>query len=295
MSPERETDHGMAHDDAVPQGIALLLADAADAVEIGTAPYQAVVRGGRRRKTRRWAVTAVAAVVIAGSTGTLALSGVMDGDGDRGSSAATRPYTAEERHVYKPRKTTVGTGREQGKDWKVTVDVWGAPRNEAEADRQYAAMKRTYKVAEVVLNRGSTVPAAPDQSDWIGKSRLYVRLTVGDQASSVVEEAFAEGGVPSGGDPKTYTTPLFDPIALTTGSGKLSDRQLVVGKVDPTAQQVRVTWSDGTTTEINRDEHDTGDQDPRTPRLLDAEGSSMSWFVVLAPKGLSHDSTKVMK
>ncbi|MER5828915.1 hypothetical protein ABT086_43740, partial [Streptomyces mirabilis] len=70
MSADRETNHDMTHRD-----IAFLLADAADEAEIGIAPYQAVVRGGRRRKARRWALAAAAALVIAGSTGTLALAG----------------------------------------------------------------------------------------------------------------------------------------------------------------------------------------------------------------------------
>ncbi|MYW16381.1 hypothetical protein GT039_12405, partial [Streptomyces sp. SID2955] len=56
--------HDMAHSD-----IALLLADAADEVEIGIAPVQAVVRGGRRRRARRRAVLAATALVLTGSTG----------------------------------------------------------------------------------------------------------------------------------------------------------------------------------------------------------------------------------
>lgn len=70
MSADRETNHDMAtHTD-----IALLLAEAADEVEIGIA----LPGGGPRRwrrKARRWALAAAAALVIAGSTGTLALAG----------------------------------------------------------------------------------------------------------------------------------------------------------------------------------------------------------------------------
>ncbi|MPY63300.1 hypothetical protein [Streptomyces spongiae] len=278
-------DHGTTHGDAVSRDITLLLADATDAVRIGAAPCQAVVRGGRRRKTRRWTVAAVAAVVIAGATGTLALTAMTDGDGGRVSPAATRPATAEERHVYKPQKTTLETGHDYGKDWKVAVDVWGAPRNEAESSRQYEALKRLYKVVPVVINRGSATPTAPDPSEWVGKGRVYVRLTVGDRSSSVVEEEFSEGGVPLGKGSKTYTTPLLDNGALQGEPDEKSDRQLVIGRVPPAAQQVRVTWSDGSTTEIGRDEG----------RLVDAVGSRMSWFVVLAPEGLSYDSTKVTK
>ncbi|MGW0580704.1 hypothetical protein ACWD25_33225, partial [Streptomyces sp. NPDC002920] len=68
MSADRENheekNHEMTHHD-----IALLLADAADEVEIGIAPTQALIRGGRRRKARRWAVGAGVALVVAGSTG----------------------------------------------------------------------------------------------------------------------------------------------------------------------------------------------------------------------------------
>ncbi|CAM5602706.1 hypothetical protein SGLAM104S_07066 [Streptomyces glaucescens] len=51
MGANRETEHDMSHTD-----IAFLLAEAADEVEIGIAPYQSVLRGGRRRRARRWAV-----------------------------------------------------------------------------------------------------------------------------------------------------------------------------------------------------------------------------------------------
>ncbi|WP_392968008.1 hypothetical protein [Streptomyces sp. LN245] len=57
MSANRETHHDMATD----ADIAFLLARAADEVEIGMAPYQAVVRGGaarhaagRRRRRSPW-------------------------------------------------------------------------------------------------------------------------------------------------------------------------------------------------------------------------------------------------
>ncbi|MEV0476818.1 hypothetical protein AB0I50_44310 [Streptomyces prunicolor] len=57
MSADRETNQTMTDRD-----IALLLADAADEVEIGIAPYQAVIRGGRRRRARRWALATATAL-----------------------------------------------------------------------------------------------------------------------------------------------------------------------------------------------------------------------------------------
>ncbi|MFB7508308.1 hypothetical protein ACFC0P_33555, partial [Streptomyces broussonetiae] len=60
MSADRDN-HGTA--EMTQTDIALLLADAADEVEIGIAPVQAVIRGGRRRRARRWAVAAATALV----------------------------------------------------------------------------------------------------------------------------------------------------------------------------------------------------------------------------------------
>lgn len=98
MNANRETNNGMATD----TDIAFLLAEAADEVEIGIAPYQAVLRGGRRRKARRWAIAAAAALVVAGSTGTLALAGV------RTTAAAGSPRP---RHSRLRRSSGMCSGR----------------------------------------------------------------------------------------------------------------------------------------------------------------------------------------
>lgn len=78
MSADRERNHDMSDSD-----IALLLADATDEVEIGIAPYEAVIRGGRRRRARRWAVAAATALVLAGSSATLAVAGLPGEGGGR--------------------------------------------------------------------------------------------------------------------------------------------------------------------------------------------------------------------
>ncbi|MFE1883115.1 hypothetical protein ACFW7O_26195, partial [Streptomyces diastatochromogenes] len=87
MSADQNRNHDMSQTD-----IALLLADAADEVEIGIAPVQAVIRGGRRRRARRWAVATVTALVVAGATGALAVTGLPGGNGghgDRGTVVAS--------------------------------------------------------------------------------------------------------------------------------------------------------------------------------------------------------------
>ncbi|MFP3991076.1 hypothetical protein U9R90_27120 [Streptomyces sp. E11-3] len=119
MTREQDTAH---HD------IALRLADAADEVEVGIAPYQAVIRGGRRRKARRWVVGAVAALVIAGSAGSLASAMV---EGREEARPAVQQKTADQRHVYVPQRTELGA---------FEVEVWGAPLSKSEAREQKERM-----------------------------------------------------------------------------------------------------------------------------------------------------------
>ncbi|MFF1655785.1 hypothetical protein [Streptomyces sp. NPDC058255] len=274
MSADRETNHDMAtHRD-----IALLLAEAADEVEIGIAPYQAVVRGGRRRKARRWAIAAAAALVIAGSTGTLALAGGPGGDGGRVAPAATQPATAKERHVYAPQRSTLAMGTDHGKNWQVSIDVWGAPRDGSEARRQLDRM-REY---------GAHPPGVRAASDLIGASWFFVHRLVGDTDLTTVMEG--EGESLSGTD--------MQAAAMSFGSGtsaKKGASRLVVGQVAPTAQRVTCTWDDGTTSVARRGLEGDGLLDYREPKILPVKGSRSDWFVCLAPEGKSNRSAKVTK
>lgn len=270
---------GLTHTSALERDIALLLADAADEVEIGIAPYQAVVRGGRRRRARRWAVAATVAVALVGCTGALALTGVTD-DGRRAETlAATPPTTAEKRHVYEPQRTELASGRDQGVDWKVAVDVWAAPRNAEEAEKQYAAMA-LYGYKPTDVDRAA---------DLVGRSWHFAHLTLGgDQAGAVID---GEEWTASGTDMQTFA------MVLRTGDWEKggSPKRLVIGEVAPTAQQVRVTWSDGTSVEVNREADLAWYADLRNPRIVDAKGSPVSWFVALAPEGVGYESAKVTK
>ncbi|WP_406478400.1 hypothetical protein [Streptomyces sp. NBC_01615] len=268
MSADRETNHDMAtHRD-----IALLLAEAADEVEIGIAPYQAVVRGGRRRKARRWAVAAAAALVIAGSTGTLALAGVTGGDGKQVAPAATRPPTAEQRHVYAPQRTTLASARENGKDWSVTLDVWGAPKNEAEAERQHAAMDE-YRVHPVGVTKAK---------DLIGIDRYFVHLIVGDvETTAVMEGQFDR----SDSNPGEYLVSGAMPLHTGKQGTAGSRNRLVIGDVSPTTRQVTCTWNDGSTTIVPTAPKGAGFSWDFKPMIRQAKGSPTNWFVCLAPAG----------
>jgi hypothetical protein len=284
MSADRETNHDMTHgdmthSDVTHSNIALLLADAADEVEIGIAPYQSVLRGGRRRKARRWAVAAAAALVIAGSTGSLALAGALDGDGDRGAPVATQPSTVEERHLYEPGRTTLATGRDQGKEWRVVIDVWGAPKDKAEAQGQLDAMA-LYGVQPADVRVAG---------DLVGKGWVFVHLTVGDGAqSTVVQGAVEKGDSMSGTDIQAYSMPL-----KTGGSDRAdASRDLVIGKVAPTAQQVICTWDNDMATVVDRAPQGT-ETSTHVLSIRPVEGSQPSWFVCLSPKGVGYKSADV--
>ncbi|MFE2712897.1 hypothetical protein ACFXKI_13105 [Streptomyces mirabilis] len=274
MSADRETNHDMTHRD-----IAFLLAEAADEAEIGIAPYQAVVRGGRRRKARRWALAAAAALVIAGSTGTLALAGGLDGDGHRVAPVATQPPTGEERHVYEPQRTTLGKGDDGGNDWEVTIDVWGASKDGAEAQRQWTAME----------DYGGTPMGARDAEKLIGKAWYFVHARVGGHTSMVMTGQFEKGDTLSGAEFEAGAIRMPSSESVQPGA----PNRLVIGDVAPTARRVTCTWNDGTKTEVPRAPEGAGFGPDFKPYIRPVKGSQPNWFVCVAPEGTSYKSVKV--
>ncbi|WP_328668778.1 hypothetical protein [Streptomyces sp. NBC_00328] len=262
--------------------IALLLAEAADEVEIGIAPYQAVLRGGRRRKARRWALVAAAALVVAGSTGTLALAGGTDDHGGRVEPAVTAPSTPEQRHVYEPQRTTLATAWDHGKEWNLDVSIWGAPENEAEAQYQRAGM------SDYALTPTGTQVA----SDLIGKGWVFVRLAVGDDSPATVLDGPVEKGDSfSGTDIEAAAVPLRTGRAGTAGAYRL----LVIGKVATTAREVTCRWDDGTSTRVPMAPEGAGFTMEFKPMIRRVAGSSANWFVCLAPVGTNYKSAAVTR
>ncbi|MEE1766375.1 hypothetical protein [Streptomyces sp. SP18BB07] len=272
------TPHDLTYATPVERDIALLLADAAREVEVGIAPYQAVVRGGRRRRARRWAVAAAAAVVIAGATGTFALAGAPGG-GDGGGRVvpAATPATPEARKMHEPWRSTLAEGRDQGTVWRVAIDVWDAPRGQAEAAEQLAAAGLF----------GDVPTGVDDAADLVGKSWHFVHLTVGEDRTDTVLDG--EADLFSGTDLEVFAT------ALPTGDkgGGDASKRLVIGQVAPDAQEVRVTWSDGTFVDVERNRDDGWHADLRNPRIVHPKGARASWFVALAPEGVAYESAKV--
>ena len=275
MSADRETNQTMTDRD-----IALLLADAADEVEIGIAPYQAVIRGGRRRRARRWALATATALVIVGTSGGLALAGLRGGDGGEVTPAvtqkATQPSTPEERHVYTPQETTLAAGTEKGETWYVTVDVWGAPRTEAEAEGQLQSMSSRH---EKPWNKDSA-------SALIGKITYFVRRSFGSgDPALLMGNSVSQQDASVGTDLQSAATPL-DPKKT---DGPLP---LVVGHVAKTAQEVTCTWKDGSST-VARRVAAGADINSDEAAIRPAAGSLDNWFVCVAPAGTAYESVTV--
>ncbi|MET7487287.1 hypothetical protein [Streptomyces sp. NPDC005538] len=263
--------------------IAFLLAEAADEVEIGIAPYQAVIRGGRRRRARRWALATAAALVITGTSGTLALAGLRDGSGGEVTPAVTQqqtpPLTPEERNVYSPIESMIGTGSASGgvKEWSVSVDEWGAPRNDGEAQVQFQAM-RTYGEVPVEVTKASQL---------IGKSSFFVRRTVGDGNPVVITQNTI--------DPKdTMAGTDLDSVALSLDPKHTTPQRLVIGRVAKTAQEVTCTWKDGSSTVVHR-VAEGADVNSDESAIRPVDGSTSNWFVCIAPEGTTFHSVGVTK
>jgi len=276
MSADRETNHDMTDRD-----IAFLLADAADEVEVGTAPVQAVLRGGRRRQARRWAVATITAVVLAASTGgTLAVTGLANRDDHRGVPAAPRPSVTGTSDTLGPTNTTLGMGSDQGKRWKVSIDVWPAPRDEAKAQRLLNAM---WDFGEIPLGIHTG-------SELVGKS-MYFLYRYSEESNEESDPVPQQGTIDEAG-----TLSGTGLVARATGLDPSHDAQkrLVVGHVARTVQQVACTWKDGTTTKVSRTPAGVAvDDDQLTIRPV--SGSPDAWFVCLAPKGTEYKTAKVTR
>ncbi|MGW3911341.1 hypothetical protein ACWEBX_07385 [Streptomyces sp. NPDC005070] len=288
MSANRETNHDMAATDA---DISFLLAEAADEVEIGTAPCRAVLRGGRRRRARRWATAAAVALVVAGSTGTLALTGGT-GDDARGVAPAgehARRVTPPDRgrpQVWRtlgPRGTFVTQWTDHGRSWGVLVEMWPASKDEAEA-RQQRTMMRQY---------GVTPTGVRNASDLAGKRWVFVKLIPeGGPPRTVIDGAVPKDESFSGKDIEAFSLPLNGEAPK---GAKVPSRGLVIGKVAQTAEEVTCAWDEGTTVKARRVAHQGTMLPTGVSNLIwQVAGSRSDWFVCVAPEGKGRGSAEAV-
>ncbi|MET8287249.1 MULTISPECIES: hypothetical protein [unclassified Streptomyces] len=267
-STDLEND-GMAQRELTP-----LLTDAADGFEVGVAPIQAVMRAGGRRRARRRTVTAVAAVVLAGSTGALALTG-LPGTDDPATPA--KPAPADGRQVDEPQISHVGFGTYEGKQWGVNVQVWAAPRDRTEATRQMKAMN----------SWGLTPATTGGPSDLVGRTSYFVLRGYGDSGTRLV--AFDTVGKlprPEGTDIHAVPQPL-------TGDG--APLRLVVGTVAKTAKQVACHWKDGSTTLADLAPENSAQRGTQAVIRSVHGYPTANWFVCVAPGSTTYKSAEVTK
>ncbi|MGH4027944.1 hypothetical protein ACQB60_03280 [Actinomycetota bacterium Odt1-20B] len=225
----------MAHHD-----IALRLAEAADEVEVGIPPYAAVMRGGRRRRARRWAVGAATALALAASTGTIALAVV---DGREQSQVASRYGTAEERHVYIPQFTSLTDLYDENVEevGKAELQVWGAPRTDAEAKEQKKRM-----IQAGVWKAREADPTAAEGRSW------HVVMVTVDGKRNPTSFGFQE-----------KQTKGDDGLGYEAARVAVGGRHLTVGHVGPKVKDVSFEYDGGTA----------------EPPLLKAKGATDKWFV----------------
>ncbi|MFH9370862.1 hypothetical protein ACH4K8_34920 [Streptomyces anulatus] len=270
-SADWETSHNMT-----PHDIAFLLADATDEVRIGTVPAQALIRGGRRRRARRWAVVAATTLVVAGSTGALALNSLPD-EGREVSSASQPVASAEASEPHM--RTTLASGTDAGVPWRVYIDVWKAPADTAEAKATLAAMAKF----------GEHPQDVSTASELVGKVAHFVHRVTGEEArtTQIVDLVLRpEQDVLSGGEYGTVSLPLL-PENDTAA-------RLVIGQVAKTAREATCSWKDGTSTKVGRASADT-EANADAPIIHSLEDSPYDWFVCLAPKSTELKGLKVTK
>ncbi|MFE2062325.1 hypothetical protein ACFXDH_07940 [Streptomyces sp. NPDC059467] len=245
--------------------IAFLLAEATDEVEIGIAPVQAVMRGGRRRRARRWAMAAATAVVVLGGSAgaTLAFAGLP---GEHRAPVAVKPTSPEARHVYEPQITELSRGVYHGKEWHVSVEVWGAPRDKAEAVRQRHAMSAL-----------GIEPAVDKPAELVGKiSHFVTRANGGGRPQQLMFDSV--------GTPDRFTGTDLQSMATRFTPDGASSGQLVVGEVATTALEVTCRWKDGTST-VARVATGRTPGDPASAIRSAAGYPWAKWFVCVSPAG----------
>ncbi|MFC7308491.1 hypothetical protein ACFQVC_30270 [Streptomyces monticola] len=230
MGAERE----MSHAD-----VALLLADAADGIEPGAAPCQAVMRGGKRRKARRWLAGAATALVLAGSTGSIAIAVV---DGRDQTHVADKRLSPDERNVYSPARVQLAELFDKGGSIKayVSVEVWGAPLSRTEAARQKDRM----------VDYGVWDERKNDKAPLL--ERAWSSVVVVDPATGR-RELVSFGLVDKNPDPMGYESSEFT----------LKGSRLTVGQVGPGVKSVAFEYEDSTS----------------EPELFKVPGTGKRWFL----------------
>ncbi|MEV7021589.1 hypothetical protein [Kitasatospora sp. NPDC093558] len=249
------------------------LGELAGSVEIGPAPYDRLVAGGRRRlRRRRLLGTGAAAVVVAVAVGGVTALGGFGASG-RGAgdpaftvaappsatASATAPATptattpatptAPARDPFTPIRTMVGHGTVGGKEWQAWAALWPATATKQDARRQAELMYEDRHAAIPQLPK--PVDADTDRSWQTGLDLVNLYLTVDGkrQVDDSVHDAPAPGILGA-------TAPAVDhhPVSasgtmLGFKGGEMGAAPVVIAEVRRDVAKVVITWDDGSTSE----------------------------------------------
>ncbi|MER5948612.1 hypothetical protein ABT127_21425 [Streptomyces sp. NPDC001904] len=198
--------------------ISELLADAAQGAHIKQAPVDAIVAGGKRRRSRRRVAGAVMALALV-CTGGIAASSLW------GAGAGGAPAARTQQAAPRPMTEVIASGQVEGKPWTLSVDVWKRAADAKEAGRTWNAMEEVeYPDAQ---RAGGAGGPQLRRTGW-----FFANLKVGERRSFV-----DDGALNAAGDRKVEA----GWVKLTpTGSS-----WFVFGRTAPGVHAVTCTWADG--------------------------------------------------
>ena len=180
--------------------------------------------------------------------------------------------------MYAPQWTTLASGTDRGREWWVDIGIWGAPRNEAEARRQFNAM----------AERGVKSSDARTPKELVGKASFLVNRVFDGAKSPLMPGQIDKSDDMSGKDMQSAAFPLEPNFSDKTDMRN----RLVIGQVAPTVRAVTCTWDDGTTTVARKVPYSTMNN-IEDPAVRSVPGSKAAWFVCLAGEGREYKSVKV--
>ncbi|MCX5211540.1 hypothetical protein OG689_19985 [Kitasatospora sp. NBC_00240] len=268
--------------------VARELAGLAEGLEIGPVPYERVLAGGRARRRRRGlaavVATALATAVVVGAGAVLAGTGpgtgapaVAAAPAGTGTPVVTPAAAAPAgRDPLTPVRAVVGQGRTAGgQEWQAWVAIWPAVATREQARGQ---LDRIWE------ERHAVIPQLPEEDDAYAEQRLrsgtdQANLYLTVDGRRAVDDTVHDVPPPTAGPlPATDRSHGLDGALLGFKGGELGHTPVLVASVGPDVATVRVTWSDGTSTEV---------------APVTVAGSAPHWFAVPRRAGAEADAIRL--
>ncbi|MHA6761183.1 hypothetical protein [Streptacidiphilus sp. PAMC 29251] len=285
------TDDAGRPGDWLAEGLTDGLTDLADSLEITPAPYQEVLRGGRRRRRQRrtlaLAGAAVATAAVLGTTLGLGLpanpaKGATASTATGGTAAPTartgsaHPSAPPARDPMKPITALLAQGTSGGKHWKAWADLWPA------VDQQHDLQQLQAMDAVRVKAIPQLPPATQSDADrsW-QQDNDFVNLYLTVDGKRLVDDSVQT--TPAPGSPWSSSTKQIEGnelIGTLLGfkGGEMGTTPVLLAQVGSDAAKVVVTWQDGSTSR---------------PAVLKVGDSPVRWFAVAKKPGQSDRFIKV--